>query len=119
MKNECRKLIFLLFSSSRVDLFVKKVELPESFADCSRLRIQSSLLSMWFLSFLKNVTPSFPVVVVVVFFSRLLIYFVSPFVLSFPPHSSSKGNLQQLEFRESLKLREFVDFKSTSPCITS
>ena len=24
MKNECRKLIFLLFSSSRVDLFVKK-----------------------------------------------------------------------------------------------
>ena len=58
----------------------------------SRLRIQSSLMSMWFLSFLKNVTPSFPVVAVV-FFSRLLIYFVSPFVLSFPAHSS-QGRIQ-------------------------
>ena len=60
-------------------------------------------MSMWFLSFLKNVTPSRVVVVVAVFFFffRLLINFVSPFVLSFSAHTSSEGNLQQLEFRES------------------
>ena len=34
MENECRNLVFLLFLTSRVDLFVKKIiELPESFAD--------------------------------------------------------------------------------------
>ena len=33
MNNKCRKLIFLFFSSSRVDLFVKKAELPEPFTD--------------------------------------------------------------------------------------
>ena len=68
---------------------------------------------MWLLSFLKNVTPS-PLVVLVFFFClfflsffffRLLIYFVSPFALSFSAHSSSKGNLQQLEFRESKETR--------------
>ena len=58
-------------------------------------------MSMWFLSFLKNVRPS----LVVLFFFRLLINFVSPFVLSFSAHTSSKGNLQQLEFRESKETR--------------
>lgn len=33
MKNEYRNLIFLLFSTSRVDFLGKKVELPESFTD--------------------------------------------------------------------------------------
>ena len=33
MKNKCRKLIFVLFLSSRVDLFVKKAEFPEPFTD--------------------------------------------------------------------------------------
>ena len=59
-------------------------------------------MSMWFLSFLKNVRPS---LVVLFFFFRLLINFVSPFVLSFSAHTSSRGNLQQLEFRESKETR--------------
>ena len=36
-ENECRNLVFLPFWTSTVDLFVKKVELPESFTDCTDL----------------------------------------------------------------------------------
>ena len=51
------------------------------------------------------------------FFFLLLIYFaymyVSPFVLSFLAHSLSKGNLQQLQFRES-KERQQVNRSPTN-----
>ena len=43
MKNKCRKLIFRLFSSSRVDLFVKKAELPEPFTDSKCVSFKSCL----------------------------------------------------------------------------
>ena len=73
-------------------------------------------MSMWFPSFLKNVTRPFHVVIVVLFF-LLLIYFaytnVSPFVLSFLAHSLSKGNLQQLQFRES-KERQQINRSPTN-----
>ena len=39
MESECRNLVFLVFLTSRVDLFVKKVELPESFTDFLRLSV--------------------------------------------------------------------------------
>ena len=89
----------------------------------SRLRIQSSLMSMWFLSFLKNVTPSFPVVAVV-FFSRLLIYFVSPFVLSFPAHNS-QGRIQDfflgggalVSCSNSTPINHIVFFLQNTSCI--
>ena len=60
---------------------------------------------MWFLSFLKNVTP-FLLLVLFIYFFYLFIFspfdkFRLLFVSSFLAHSSSKGNLQQLEFRES------------------
>ena len=74
-------------------------------------------MSMWLPSFLKNVTPPFRVVAAVVFFFLLLIYFaymyVSPFVLSFLAHSLSKGNLQQLQFRES-KERQQINRSPTN-----
>ena len=51
------------------------------------------------------------------FFFLLLIYFaymyVSPFVLSFLAHSLSKGNLQQLQFRES-KERQQINRSPTN-----